>query len=94
MDIKASIELTPELMAIAFWNWEDSKQCQFFEELNKVISEDYKTNKNAYSLGEMQWLYMGDCLNKNPKAKEMACAMLASIYLHATNFLEKYPSHD
>lgn len=88
MKVKADIELTPEIMAIEFWNWDDVTQCEFFTKLREVIEMDYNTNKSAYSLGEMQWLYLGKKLNENILAKEMACALMAPIFLHATNFME------
>lgn len=88
MKIKADVEITPKLMAEQFWNWEDSQQCKFFEELAKVITEDYRTNTSAYSYGELQWYYLGKTLNENPLAKEVACAMLAPVFLHSTNFME------
>ena len=77
-------QLTPELMAQAFWAMSSGEQAQFFAELNKVVNHDWATKpkSNAWSLGEMQWLYLGDELDKSKPARDMLMAMAAPAYMH------------
>ena len=83
-EITATVQLTPAMMAEAFWGMENSQQAQFFEELNRLIQHEYATKPKSYawSLGEMQWLYLGDSLAENKPAREMLMAMAAPLYLH------------
>ncbi len=78
IEITSRINITPRVMAEAFWGMTDNEQAQFFAELHDVITT---TSPHAYSLGEMQWCYLSDELNKNAKAKEMACAMTAWVFV-------------
>jgi hypothetical protein len=85
--MKFEIELekiTPEILANAFWNLSASQQAEFFEHLHDVTVLD-----GAYGNGELQWCYMGQEINKSTKAKEQACSMLAWVFNHATDFLDK-----
>jgi len=77
----AEVNITPEMLAQAFWAMGSSQQVQFFDKLADVIAEDHKTNKNAYSMGELQWFYVGDDLKQNRKAREMLMTMAAPLYL-------------
>ncbi len=69
-------EITPEVAARAFWAMCDSEQAQFFVELAKAV---YNT-PNAYSYGEMQWLFMRDEIRKIPEANNMYMALSAWAY--------------
>lgn len=89
MEAIAAVKITPQMMAEAFWNMDDDQQAEFFAELHNVVTEYGKTHWEAYGLGEMQWLRMGEKINKNAKSKEMACAMLAWVFNHATDFLDR-----
>jgi hypothetical protein len=79
----AIVELTPKMLAQAFWEMNSAEQVEFFSELAKVIREDFKTNTNAYSMGELQWLYVEDELRKseNRLAREMLMTMAEPLYL-------------
>lgn len=88
MQVETDISITPRMMAEAFWNMTDLEQVEFFAELHDVINKDKTPGACTWSCGEMQWLYMADALNKNLKAKEMACAIMANVFLHSTNFME------
>lgn len=77
------VEVSPRLIAEAFWNMDAEQQAEFFAELNDVIGD------SAYGHGEAQWCAMGIEINKRIKAKEQACSMLAWIFNHATDFLER-----
>ena len=80
----ASIKVTPQIMAQAFWAMESAEQIKFFAELANVIKEDHKTNSCAYSLGELQWCYMAEDMKKkeNKEAKEMLMTMASFLYWH------------
>ena len=88
MQIISEVPLTPKLLAQAFWELSATEEAEFFEELYEVVEGP----RGGYSLGELQWLYMADEIEKIPKAKAMACALSSSIYLRATDMLSKYPS--
>lgn len=88
---KATVQLTPAMMAEAFWQMGSIQQSEFFDELARVIREDHKTNRSAYSLGELQWFYVGDELRKekNKEARDMLMTMAAPLYLHTLNYMER-----
>lgn len=76
------MEITPQLMAEAFWNMDSTQQTEFFSELAKVINKDYEVNKKAYSLGELQWCFMSDEMRKeeNKEARDMLMTMASFLY--------------
>jgi len=78
------VTLTPETLARSFWAMNSVEQAEFFAALNKVIQHDHATDPKswAWSLGEMQWLYLGDELDKSQPAREMLMAMAAPVYMH------------
>lgn len=78
-----SVEVTPRLMAELFWDLSADEQADFFAELNDVIAD------SAYGHGEAQWCAMSIEINKNKKAKEQVCSMLAWVFNHATNYLSR-----
>lgn len=91
----ATVQLTPAMMAEAFWGMGNNEQAQFFQELNAIVKHDYVTKPKscAWSLGEMQWLYLGDTLNENKPAREMLMAMAAPLYLNVMRHrYSGYPS--
>ena len=83
-------ELTPRLMAQAFWDMSTDEQVLFFAELNQTVQHSYATDpiSHAWSLGQLQWLYLGHELNKNKPAREMLMAMAAPMFLHALTAIE------
>ena len=87
--ITSTIKATPSIMASAFWAMSSIEQAEFFNELALIIQNDNKTNANAYSLGELQWHYVGDELDKpkNKLAREMLMTMAAPLYLHTLCFM-------
>jgi hypothetical protein len=84
----AKVEITPSLMAESFWLMDSEQQIKFFSELARVIKEDYKTNTQAYSLGELQWCYMAEDMKKkeNQEAKQMLMTMASFLYWHTLNY--------
>lgn len=90
MEIVSNVPITPRLLAEAFWNLDSNEQANFFEELYNIL--DGK-KWPAHSLGEMQWLYMSDAIEKSEKAKTMATVLASHIFVRATNYLSKPPSY-
>lgn len=84
VEVTASIKADPKLLATLFWEMDSVQQAEFFSELYELTSAG-----SSYGLGEMQWLYMGKEIDKDPKAKAQACAMLAWVFNRATDFLER-----
>lgn len=79
----AEITITPAMMAKAFWAMNSTEQVEFFRELASVIQADYdQGNRTAYSLGELQWFYLGDDMHKSKPARDMLMTMAAPLYLH------------
>jgi hypothetical protein len=74
MEVQAHLEITPKMMAQAFWSMGSEQQAQFFEELSNEINGDtYHAN--------CQWFYLGDDLRKNDKARSMLMDIAAPLYL-------------
>lgn len=79
----AEITITPAMMAKAFWGMSSTDQVEFFRELATVIKVDHEQgNSSAYSLGELQWFYLGDDMHKSKQARDMLMTMAAPLYLH------------
>lgn len=79
-----TVRITPKMFAEAFWDMGSDDQAAFFAELNKLVQHDYATSpkSQAWSLGEMQWFYLGDALGGNKEARDMLMAMAAPLYLN------------
>ena len=91
--ISATVKITPAMMAEAFWTLCSDEQVEFFNRLSQVIKEDHeKDNKSAYSLGELQWFYVGEELEKpeNKEARDMLMTMAAPLYMHTLMACEKW----
>lgn len=88
MEATATISITPQMLAQAFWGMGSSLQVEFFRELAAVIEEDHKTNSCAYGQGELQWFYMGAELLKesNSQARGMLMTMAAPLYLNTLRY--------
>jgi hypothetical protein len=86
LDIKSQVTASPALLAQMFWAMSSTEQAEFFEALHDLT---YK--ESSYGLGEMQWCYMSDEIEKRPKAKAQACSMMTWIFNRATDFLSRQP---
>lgn len=75
-----SVEITPEIMAKAFWQMSSGQQAQFFDCLGAVIEEDNKTNKHAYSYGELQWCYLKGSLREPGRERANNVHMALSAF--------------
>lgn len=86
-----SVNITPQMMADAFWDMGTDEQAEFFAALNKVIQHDLATKPKswAWGLGELQWYHLGDTLNQNKDAREMLMAMAAPLYLNTLRHAER-----
>jgi hypothetical protein len=84
VEIEADFDLTPKQVAQAFWELSDTEQAQFFAELHDIT-------KDIYAGSELQWCYMSQEIEKNPKAKLQACRMMVWIFNRATDFLSRQP---
>ena len=84
------VNITPAMMAEAFWAMESSQQVVFFDELARVIREDHKTNSSAYSLGELQWFYMAGDMegDKYREPRAVLMSMAAPLYLNTLRAAE------
>jgi hypothetical protein len=82
------IEITPAMMAEAFWSAGSDGQALFFKEHHRVVTESHKTNPSANSLGEMQWCYMKEDIRAlGPEAWNMYLSFCAFAY----EFFERKP---
>lgn len=87
----AHVEITPAMMAEAFWSMGSHSQAEFLDELARVIREDHKTNSSAYHYGELQWAFLADDLRqeKNAHAREMLMTMAAPLYWHTLDYMQR-----
>ena len=61
MEFTAEIELTPKVLASAFWGMTSEDQAEFFEELGKEIAGD------TYH-AQIRWFYLEEELRKSDLA--------------------------
>ena len=81
--------VSPKAMAEAFWGMSSDKQAEFFSELAKVILADHADgNTAAYGLGEYQWFWLADDLNRpeNHQARDALMSMAAPLYLNTLRY--------
>ena len=77
-------DLTPEVMAQAFWEMDSIQQAAFFSALAKEV----KKTPSAYSYGEMQWCILQDELKKDPEAMRMYMSLSAFAFDYWPNKAE------
>ncbi len=82
MEFTAEIELTPKVLAGAFWEMTSEEQALFFEELGREIAGD------TYH-AQMQWLYLENDLRKNALAKDTFMDMAAPMFWQTMKYMEK-----
>lgn len=78
VELSAKVQLSPDVLAAAFWNMADDQQAQFFAELHKLGS-----NFNR----EMQWYYLAEKMRKPGMdgARDELMSMAAPHYWHTMN---------
>lgn len=84
MDVQASIELTPEIVAAWFWSRSTVEQADFLEALARRIQSDADPKCVKYSLGELQWCYLKDELRQ--PGRELANQMHMAFSAFAFDF--------
>lgn len=89
----ATVALTPEMLAQAFWSLCSDEQAKFFEALHSEIqvTRSDESNRWRWMLGEDgsgQWYHLGKDVEKNDKARSILMAMAAPLYLHALRRIE------
>jgi hypothetical protein len=72
MKVEGEFNITPALLADAFWNMDDNQQAEFFAELYKLTSKQYKnkTKQQWHILdeyGSSQWCSMAATTKKHSK---------------------------
>jgi hypothetical protein len=77
----AQVQLTPELMANAFWQMDTEQQADFFHALAKQIQTQ---SPEAYGFGEMQWCALQTELRK--PGRELANQMHMALSAFAFDF--------
>lgn len=79
--LPAKVELSPEVLAAAFWSLNDTQQAQFFVELAKQ-DERYRR--------ELQWHFLGRRLEEPgmDAARGELMSLAAPLYLHTLRFVE------
>lgn len=81
----ATVQLTPAMLAAAFWDLSSDEQVEFFRALGDVIKADMDGgNPYAYAHGELQWFYVGEEIHKgvNKQARDVLMSMAAPVYLN------------
>lgn len=82
----SKVDVTPEIMAEAFWAMDTTEQARFFaalaKETNKTLAEYEATPKHLRSgypgdYGEMQWCLMKDEVFADPEARRQYMALSA-----------------
>ena len=77
----AIVQITPEVMAKAFWTMDTEQQADFFEALASHIQIE---SPQAYGFGEMQWCFLKDELRK--PGRELANQMHMALSAFAFDF--------
>jgi len=83
------LDVTPQVLAKAFWGMSDCEQADFFDALYDEVAK----TKTAYSHGEMQWCYMWGVLKKrNGKGLQMyhALSVFAFDVFQSMGLQQKY----
>ncbi|KAB0489723.1 hypothetical protein [Pseudomonas vancouverensis] len=74
-----AVEITPEILAKAFWGMDTQQQADFFESLANHIEA---SSPHAYGFGEMQWCFLQDELRRpgREQANKMHMALSAFAF--------------
>ncbi|WP_282378884.1 hypothetical protein [Pseudomonas sp. PS01302] len=76
------VQLTPEILAKAFWSLGSDGQADFLDALGAVIEEDFKTNSKAYQYGELQWCHLKDELRQPGRERANNVHMSLSAFAY------------
>lgn len=75
-----TVQITPELLAKAFWAMHCDQQADFLDALGAEIEADHITNKHSYSYGELQWCYLKDELRRPGRERANNVHMALSAF--------------
>jgi len=73
IEMKSTVEITPELMAKIFCDMSDEQQCAFFVEIGRIAAE-------SESNFDQQWYYLGGHLRNCECSTEPARAFIRGLY--------------
>lgn len=76
-----AVQITPEVVAKAFWGMDTQQQADFFESLAAHIES---TSPHAYGFGEIQWCWLQDELRQ--PGRETANKMHMALSAFAFDF--------
>lgn len=82
MEVPVEIEITPLMLAKAFWGLSSEDQAKFYEELGKEIDGD------TYH-AQVQWFYLEEELRKSQLAKDTFMDMAAPMFWQTLKYMEK-----
>jgi len=63
---QTSVDITPEVLAKAFWSMSDEEQAEFFHALGEEVQVSQK--EGHFTL--MQWVYMSEAIKKRGRLAE------------------------
>lgn len=74
-----AVQITPEILAKAFWGMDTQQQADFLESLANHIET---SSPHAYGFGEMQWCFLQDELRRpgREQANKMHMALSAFAF--------------
>lgn len=75
------VQITPEVLAKAFWAMDTTQQADFFQSLAEHIET---VSPHAYGFGEMQWCFLQDELRR--PGRETANKMHMALSAFAFDF--------
>lgn len=81
-----AVQITPDVLAKAFWGMDTQQQGDFFESLASHIES---ASPHAYGFGEMQWCHLQDELRK--PGRELANKMHLALSAFAYDFWPQHP---
>lgn len=73
IEMKSTVEITPELLAKIFCDMNDDAQCKFFVEVGRIADE----SEYAFST---QWQYLGGHLRNCECSTESARRFISNLY--------------
>ncbi len=76
---QTTVNVSPAILAKAFWSMSDNQQADFFHALGKEVQK----SSDAGSFTQMQWYYMADAIKQR---SELAKETFLDLSAHAYEF--------
>jgi hypothetical protein len=73
IEMKSTVDITPELLAAVFCGMDDDQQCKFFVEVGRIAAE-------SESNFDQQWYYLGGHLRNCECSTEHARRFIRGLY--------------